>query len=277
MRRFSSIRALPAGVLRSAIDLLSRRRVPARLGGFVAEAHRSALELILPLRCTWCGAEPDELLGGIMLCEACQQLLAGPASQRCARCGMSVSSDPKAAFCAHCGGRRLRFDRVLPLGSYVGALRECVLRLKRPGHEALAAATGALLWARQAGMLADAAADAILPVPMHWARRLLRRTNSPELVAGTLAARLQLPVWHRVLRRSRHTRKQGPMLRTQRLRNVRGAFRLRDDVDVRGKRLILVDDVLTTGATCDEVARVLRRAGAAHITVAVLARADTPR
>ena len=85
---------------------------------------------------------------------------------------------------------------------------------------------------------------------------------------------MNLPLEDAALRRVRNTRRQGPMLRTERLRNVRGAFRLRPDAKVRGKRLLLVDDVLTTGATCDEIAKVLRRAGAAAVTVAALARAD---
>ena len=112
---------------------------------------------------------------------------------------------------------------------------------------------------------------------MHWARRLVRRANNAELIAAALAARLELPIWHRSLRRVRNTRKQGPMLRTQRLKNVRGAFRLLPEFDVHGKRLIIVDDVLTTGATCDEIAKILKRAGAASVTVAVLARAETGR
>jgi len=176
-----------------------------------------------------------------------------------------------------CRSRRLRFDRVVSLGSYTGALRDCVLTMKRPRHESLSAAMGDLLFARQGERLVEAKADAVLPVPMHWLRRIVRRANSPELLAAALAAQLDVPLLHRALRRVRNTRKQGPMLRTGRLQNVRDAFRLQADAQVRGKRMIVVDDVLTTGATCDEVAKVLKRAGAAAVTVAVLARADSPR
>ena len=115
----------------------------------------------------------------------------------------------------------------------------------------------------------------MLPVPMHWMRRVVRRTNSAELIAAAVAQGLDVPLAHRALGRVRWTRKQGPMLRTQRMQNVRRAFRLSERVPVRGRRLILVDDIMTTGATCDEVAKILKRAGAAAVTVAVLARADT--
>jgi ComF family protein len=179
--------------------------------------------------------------------------------------------------CADCHGRKLRFDGVVPLGSYKGDLRECVLRLKRPGHESLAAATAGLLYARHADQLVGTKVDAVLPVPMHWARRLVRRANSAELLGAALAARLRVPLLHRAMRRVRNTRKQGPMLRTERLQNVRGAFRLAEDVPLRGKSLLVVDDVLTTGATCDEIAKVLKRAGAATVTIAVLARAEGAR
>jgi ComF family protein len=212
----------------------------------------------------------------ILLCADCQKLLAGAETSRCPRCGSAVSSAGPQA-CADCQGRELRFDGVLPLGSYKGDLRECVLKLKRPGHESLAVATAGLLYARHAEQLGGAKVDAVLPVPMHWARRLVRRANNAELLAATLATRLRAPMLHRAMRRVRNTRKQGPMLRTERLQNVRGAFRLAEDVAVQGKKLLVVDDVLTTGATCDEIAKTLKRAGATTVTIAVLARADSAR
>ena len=110
---------------------------------------------------------------------------------------------------------------------------------------------------------------------LHWTRRIVRRTNSAELIAAAIARGLGVPLAHRAIARVRVTRRQGPMLRSHRLLNVRGAFRLREGFAVRGRRLILVDDIMTTGATCDEVAKVLKRAGAALVTVAVLARADS--
>ncbi|MES1213327.1 MAG: phosphoribosyltransferase family protein, partial [Singulisphaera sp.] len=164
---------------------------------------------------------------------------------------------------------------VVTLGSYSKTLRECVLRLKAPGHEALAAAMGRLLAERARASQFYPRPDAVVAVPMHWARRFVRRANNAELIAVALAAALQIPCWHRALRRIRNTRKQGPMLRTQRLRNVRGAFRLQPEFDVYGKHLLVVDDVLTTGATCNEIAKMLKRSGAASVAVAVLSRADT--
>ena len=237
-----------------------------------SSAGRVFANLVFPPRCAWCAAEADEWPGGIMLCDECRRLLAGPAVIRCSRCGAALAVVGGA--CADCHGRARHFDGVVPLGTYAAALRECVLRLKRAGHESLATVMGQLLFAEHQQPLAAARADAILPVPMHWLRRVSRRANSAELLAATLARKLDLPLLHRPLRRIRNTRQQGPMLRTERLHNVRGAFRLDSEIQVTGKRLLLVDDVLTTGATCDEIAKILKRAGAAAVVVAVLARSE---
>jgi ComF family protein len=265
----SKIKRVPATVLRGMDRHLPRR---ADFAAAVKQAHRAAIALVLPPRCLWCHVESDAMPHEIMLCAECQRLLAGAEVPRCVRCGGRLAT-PSGA-CAHCHGVRLRFDSVVALGSHAAALRECVLRLKHRGQESLAIAIANLLFERRRDLLAQAQAEAVLPVPMHWGRRLVRRANNPELLAATLAARMNLPLEDAALRRVRNTSRQGPMLRTERLRNVRGAFRLRPDAKLRGKRLLLVDDVLTTGATCDEIAKVLRRAGAAAVTVAVLARAD---
>jgi ComF family protein len=259
----------------AAMLRLVYRQVPARVD-FVAavkQGRDAALDLILPPRCLWCNAEPGTMPREIMLCAECQRLLAGDEVPRCRRCGGRLAT--LAGACEHCQGMRLRFDRAVTLGSHTAALRESVLRLKRHGQESLAMAAANLLFERRKDLLAEARADAVFPVPIHWGRRVVRRANAPELLAATLAARLTVPLEGGALRRVRNTRRQGPMLRTERLRNVRGAFRLRPDAKIRGKRLLLVDDVLTTGATCDEIAKMLRRAGAAAVIVAVLARADS--
>ncbi|MBI2825834.1 MAG: ComF family protein [Planctomycetia bacterium] len=257
----------------------ARRLVPrpskARVGGAMRGALGALVDLVLPPCCGWCLAEIDAG-GGVMLCEECQQALAGPRRARCPRCGAAAAA-PVEFRCEQCRGRRFRFDGVTALGSYQGPLRECVLRMKRRDQEALSAAMGGLLLARHRQNLVDAQAQFVVPVPMHWARRLVRQANSPEPLAAAIAHGLGVPVRHGVLRRVRNTRRQGRMLRTERLHNVHGAFRLHDDEDLAGKRVIVVDDVMTTGATCDEVAKVLRRAGAASVTVAVLARAEGAR
>jgi ComF family protein len=121
-------------------------------------------------------------------------------------------------------------------------------------------------------LLADA--DALVPVPLHWRRLWARRFNQSTALAKAVGQASGLPVAHEALKRVKATPQQVGLSRNERALNVQGAFRVPDDgrVEVTGRRLVLVDDVLTSGATVDACARCLLRAGAANVDVLVLAR-----
>jgi ComF family protein len=159
------------------------------------------------------------------------------------------------------------------LGRYEQTLRDAVLRCKHPGEEPLMVALSRLLFTERGLELAALRPTCVIPIPMHWSRRLLRGVNSPEVVARVLAKKLSVPLRPRLLRRTRPTEKQANLTAWQRKRNVRRAFRSRIAKMPAGARVLLVDDIMTTGATANEAARTLRRAGAEFIAVAVLARA----
>jgi ComF family protein len=146
--------------------------------------------------------------------------------------------------------------------------------MKHGAGEPLSAAMGDLLVAKRRGMLAAVEADVVVHIPMYWGRRLVRGTNSPEILARRLARRLGIPWESRLLVRRRNTLVQPDLPPRERFRNIQGAFRVDKGYDLGGARVLLVDDVLTTGATCSEAAKWLKQAGAAHVAVAVLARAD---
>ncbi len=115
--------------------------------------------------------------------------------------------------------------------------------------------------------------DALVPVPAHWRRRLARGFDQSVLLARELSRHTGIPVLP-ALRRTRHTAAQAGLTSRQRRDNIRGCFELRDPAAIRGLRLLLIDDVLTTGATANAAADVLRRGGAAWVGVFTLARAD---
>jgi len=176
--------------------------------------------------------------------------------------------------CTLCRGVSFGFERVFCLGSYEGLLRTLVLRLKHHTGEGLAEALADLWVSQAATALSIRAADIVVPVPLHWWRRLARGYNQSEALARAWAIRLGVPCRFRCVRRVRATPRQtqqaSPAARKE---NVRRAFVGRPSPVLKGKTVLLIDDVMTTGNTASEVARGLRAAGSGPVLVAVLARA----
>jgi ComF family protein len=209
------------------------------------------------------------------LCDECRAAVAAwrPAL-RCPRCAASFRT-PEAAAAGECGDCRRdppAFDRAEAGGLYAGELRRAVHLFKYGGMTPLADALGG----RAAAALAAAGwggYEALVPTPLHWRRRWQRRFNQADLLARAIGRASGLPV-EPLLRRTRATPPQARLAASARHASLRGAFAAADPERVRGRRLIVVDDVMTTGATLDACARALRRAGAASVAALVAARAD---
>jgi ComF family protein len=204
----------------------------------------------------------------------CRTALTRDSYSSCPRCARTVGPYTHLdEGCPSCRGLPLHFDRAVRLGRYDGLLREVVLRLKHSRNEGMAELIGRL-WVEEAEqVLRSLHADVVVPVPLHWWRRWRRGYNQSEAIARALAAKLGLPCLVRGLRRIRNTPRQTAQESpTARRENVRGAFASRLPPAFAGKAVLLVDDVLTTGSTCDEAARALLEAGAGAVVVAVLAR-----
>lgn len=192
----------------------------------------------------------------------------------CARCGESAGpGEAREDGCARCAGKRLPWARVTRLDAWGEPVQSFVAAMKYHGQFAFAPWLGGLL--AQAITL-DAPKDAlVVSVPMHWTRRVMRGYDQAALIADALAKAGGFDRGHS-LARARRTPRQAAQTRAGRARNVRGAFRLArfNGAKVRGRHVILVDDVKTTGATLRQCARLLKRAGAAQVQVAVVAVAD---
>ncbi len=235
----------------------------------------AGLNLVFPARCEWCQVEMDAVEEGLPLCDDCRLLLGPKSWPGCPRCGAYGKADADPVLgCDVCRGKRHWFDGVTPLGGYHEKLRGVVLRMKHATRDSLSQAMGRLLVFRRHESLAGLRPDLIVPIPMYWSRRLWRGTNSAEIVAATLGRCLGVRVDGRVLSFCRKTLPQNELPPTMRFRNVRGAFRVRPRRYDKGSRILLVDDVLTTGATCSEAAAVLKKAGAKTVAVAVIARTE---
>lgn len=233
------------------------------------------LHLVYPNACWVCLAPIEP--GAPSLCTRCDQAIGYDPHASCPRCASTVGPYTSSKDgCTHCKGERFHFDRVFRLGLYDGVLREVILRVKYSKDEGLAEVVGNL-WARQLPTrLSEApdveAPDVVVPVPLHWSRKWSRGFNQSDVLARALAAGLRVPCHTRLVYRRRRTPQQaGETSRSVRHENVRGAFALRRHPPWAGKTILLVDDVLTTGATASAVALVLRALKPAQIIVAVLA------
>jgi ComF family protein len=241
-----------------------------RLATLGRDLAQGLLALLYPGVCAGCGCALS--LEEVPFCIPCKTALTSDSQRTCPRCASTVG--PFALIhdgCSMCRDEVFHFEGALRLGPYEGLLRELVLRMKHASGEGLAELLGSL-WAEQSGpRLREIHADVVVPVPLHWWRRLARGYNQSEALAEALAAHLRLPCRPRWLRRARYSPRQTERTPAQRRENVRGVFRARPRPALRGQTILLVDDVLTTGSTVSEAARALRAAGAARVFVAVLA------
>lgn len=172
--------------------------------------------------------------------------------------------------CALCRSGLRAFDAAYSYGPYGGTLRELIHLLKYRGIQPLAAPLGGFLLR---SLPRDEAFDAIVPVPLHWRRRWQRGFNQAELLARTVAHSTGIPA-RNMLRRVRATSTQAGLTNSARRRNMIQAFRCGRAEQVRDQRILLVDDVMTTGSTAAACARALKSAGAARVAVLTVARAD---
>jgi ComF family protein len=145
--------------------------------------------------------------------------------------------------------------------------------MKSSDGEALAEMLGRVFCEVAGGRIRTLGVDTVVPVPAHWRRQWSRGYNQAAAIAREIATGLGARFESRLLRRVRHTAQQLLLTATARRENVRGVFRVRRGASPGGKRILLVDDVMTTGSTASEAARTLRAAGAEWVVVAVLARA----
>ena len=172
--------------------------------------------------------------------------------------------------CALCREGMRGFDSAYCFGSYEGLLREWIHLYKYGRVKTMA---GPLVDLLARALPRDERFDAIVPVPLHWLREWQRGFNQADVLASGLSRRFGIPVI-RALRRARSTQAQAGLSNTARRRNVTAAFRSRRGRPVAGKRLLLIDDVMTTGSTGAACAIALKRACAARVTLLTVARVD---
>jgi ComF family protein len=239
-------------------DVLDQLAVPVR----------SLVDLVLPPRCPGCRVIVD---GDGRFCSDCWQALQFITAPQCASCGTPFVHDMgPAAQCGVCLATPPKFDSARAPFIYGGPARAVVLALKHGDRQHLATVMASHMQRAAGSMLAPGAL--LVPVPLHRWRLWRRGFNQAALLAQAVARRSGLAVDLDVLARIRATQSSQGLDRTARAANVRGAFRVADRSRVQSRDVVLVDDVLTTGATADACAHRLHRAGARSVHVLTFAR-----
>lgn len=203
------------------------------------------------------------------LCPDCEKDIQWILPPHCPRCGQPFPRGSTSHLCSDCLRQRLSFDWGRAVAMYQGVLAEAIQRFKYQGEVNLA---GPLGWFWNKVNLEGLTFEAIIPVPLHPSRLRERGFNQSLLLGKTLGKIHHKMVLAGALRRIRNTIPQVQLDHSEREKNVRGAFAVRNQEEIMDKRVLLVDDVFTTGATVNECARVLKKAGAKEISVLTLAR-----
>jgi competence protein ComFC len=226
------------------------------------------LDLVYPQRCPRCDAALSS--GREVLCERClselegKRELLGPFCPSCKR-----QIDPGAGGC-RCEGTPA-VEVAYSLGGYAEEMESLIEAFKYKRKRKLGLFLSELMSERLLELEDMPSADLVVPVPLHRSKRRQRGFNQSEVIAGRLSERLEIQLGTGLVKRRKKTRTQTGLSREQRRENVRDAFEFRGEGDLQGRRVLLVDDVLTTGATMSECARTLKDAGAEQVWGVTLA------
>ncbi|MCS7064907.1 MAG: ComF family protein [Fimbriimonadales bacterium] len=224
------------------------------------------LDGFYPRRCVGCGRFSRE-----PFCTLCWDLLPRIKPPACERCGAPMGELPECTFCH---GFVYRFDRAVCVGLYQGPLRHAIIHLKfrrwfRSVQSLSALVVETLLYPENA-LLREV--DGLIPVPIHPLRRAMRGFNQAEEIAQAISAQLGIPMMSHLLRRRFYRRPQVGLTAAQRWENVQGAYEVVHPGRVQGCRVLLLDDVFTTGSTFDACADALKQAGASAVFALAIAR-----
>ena len=236
----------------------------------IRQVARAALHLILPPLCSSCQTPVSTPHAFCHTCWGAMQRIDGAV---CVQCGIPFPSPVlEGEKCIHCSADEPAYTHVRAAATYDDLSRALVLRLKHADQTDLIPSLGQLMLSCGASLLMQA--DLLVPVPLHYTRLIRRQFNQSALLARWLAEKTNKAVATQILVRHRATKTQGHKKRAERFKNVRDAFSVHEQAPplIKNKNILLIDDVMTTGATLHECAKTLLQAGALGVNGLVLAR-----
>lgn len=237
----------------------------------------SLLDFLLPPECFAChrslASEKRPAPADLLWCDDCRRRLAAPLDHSCPRCG-AAAEFPRfpGGRCPLC--RRIDFDfqRAISVGNYVGELQRLIREMKGGMDDALTLQMGAWLGWEFTRKAPEFVPDVLVPVPTYWINRWRRRIQISEVLAEGFRRAVPVKLCRDNVYCRRKTAKQGTLLTTERFENVKGAFGVRKPEKFRGQAVLVIDDVMTSGATANQIAKVLKRSGARSVYIATVAR-----
>ena len=234
------------------------------------------IDLVYPKRCLLCAARIDELLFENFLCRGCFAKIEKNKAPFCAKCGQSLTHTQfENGVCNKCRRKPFAFSRAWSACYYEGVLKDLIHRFKYEHNPKLAR----LLAQPLAGFIQEYKIplekfDCCIPMPLHPIRLREREFNQAQLLAEEIGGNFNLQILRGALSKIKNTRPQTDLKEKERFSNIKGAFAVQDETMIKGKTILLLDDLITTGATASEASATLINAGAKDVCVLTLA---TPR
>jgi ComF family protein len=243
--------------------------------GRIAELTRGIAQLLFPNSCLLCELpEPENVPFRHGFCSSCRQLVATDPFVTCPHCAATVGPHSElSGGCGACRDRSFAFESAVRMGPYTGRLQDAILRMKHSTGEAVAEMLARTFAEVAVTELRSRGIEIVVPVPLHWWRSWTRGFNQAATIAEEVGSKLGVEWQPGALRRVKATPQHAQPSATARWENIRGAFAAAPRARIAGRIVLLVDDVMTTGATMAEAARILKGGGAKRVHVAVLARA----
>jgi ComF family protein len=235
----------------------------------IGHYKEAALDILYPKDsvCAVCGNKLDNR-ANLGICAWCNDLLPLITNPFCEKCGKPKKAEIE--LCAECDGVHNHFEQAMSVFEYTASVQRLIYRFKYRGEQYLSHVLGGFL-AKRLKEQKDWDYNALIAVPLHRKRQRERGFNQSALLASEIALRLDMPVLFDALSRVKETSVQAGLGRQERFANLRQAFSVNEKSEIQGKRIVLVDDIFTTGSTVNECSRVLLEAGAEKVYVLTVA------